>query len=87
MSDEMGIQRKQRLTLQELLESQLGKDAPTKVPMTRLPTPPLALPLQANPVDQKRKREDIGKELMEGGKNQPPRETKPQRATKQPRTV
>ena len=30
--DEMGIQRKSRSTLQELLESQPGRDAPTKAP-------------------------------------------------------
>ena len=32
LEDEMGIQRKPRSTLQELLQSQPGKDAPTKAP-------------------------------------------------------
>ena len=40
----MGIQRKQRSTLQELLESQPGENALGKVPQTRLPTPPPHLP-------------------------------------------
>nr|POE55225.1 hypothetical protein CFP56_02225 [Quercus suber] len=44
LSDEMGIQRKQRSTLQELLESQLGRDALGKAPQTRLPTPPPTQP-------------------------------------------
>ena len=36
-SNEMGIQRKQRSNLQELLESQLGKDAPEKSAQTSSP--------------------------------------------------
>ena len=40
--DNMGIQRKQRSTLQELLESQPGENVPGKVPQTRLPTLPPA---------------------------------------------
>ena len=45
LEDEMGIQRKPRSTLQKLLQSQPGKDAPTKAPHTRLPTPPPTQPL------------------------------------------
>ena len=85
--DEMGIQRKPRSTLQELLESQLGRDAPTKAPHTRLPTPPPTHPLRTDPVDLKRKRDNKGNEVIEGGKNLPPREPKNQRATKQPRKM
>ena len=33
------------------------------------------------------KREEKGEEVMEGGKNQPPRKTEHQRAGKQPRTM
>jgi len=80
--DEMGIQRKPRSTLQELLESQLGRDAPTKTLHTRLPTPPPTHPLRTDPVDLKRKRDNKGNEVMEGGKNLPPREPKNQKATK-----
>ena len=43
--DEMGIQRKQRSSFQDLLESQSGKDAPGKVAQSKPPTPPPALPL------------------------------------------
>ena len=38
--DDMGIQRKLRATLQELLEAQLGGNAPGKAPQAKLPTPP-----------------------------------------------
>ena len=69
LEDEMGIQRKPRSSLQELLESQSGKDAPTKAPQTKLPTPLPTQPLQTDLANQKRKREDKGKEVMEGGKN------------------
>ena len=68
----MGIRKKPRSTLQELLESKLGRDAPTKALLTRLLTPSRTQPLRANPADQKRKREDKGKKVTEGGKNQPP---------------
>ena len=81
---EMGIQRKQKSTLLDLLKSQPGRDAPNKAPHIRLPTPLPALPSQVNLTDRKRKREDKGKEVMEGGKNRPPRETEPQRAARQP---
>ena len=83
LEDEMGIQRKPRSTLQKLLQSQSGKDAPTKAPQTRLLTPPPTQPLRTNPIDPKR--DDKGKEVMEEGKNLPPRETKHQKAAKQPR--
>ena len=69
LSDEMGIQRKQKLTFLDLLEFQPGRDAPNKAPQTRLPTPPLTQPFRANPADQKRKREDKGKKVMEGENN------------------
>ena len=73
----MGIQRKLRSTLQELLKSQLGgkaseKAAQTRPPIpqnqTRLPTPPPTQHTRADPIDHKRKREDKGKEAMEPGK-------------------
>ena len=74
--NEIGIQRKQKSTLLDLLKSQPSRDAPNKALQTRLP----------DLVDQKRK-EDKGKKVMEGGKNQPPREIEHQRAAKQPRTM
>ena len=64
-SNEMGIQRKQRSTLQELLESQPGGKASRKVAQTRLPTPSPAQPTRTDPTDHKRKREDKGEEVIE----------------------
>ena len=64
-SDEMGIQRKQRSTLQELLKSQPGRKVSGKVAQTRLPTPPPAQPTRTDPTDHKKKREDKGKEVIE----------------------
>ena len=54
--DDMGIQRKPRFTLQELLESQPRKDAPKKAAQTKLPTPPPTQTFQADPTNHKRKR-------------------------------
>ena len=54
--DKMGIQRKPRSTLLELIESQPGGNALGKATQTRLPTPPPALPLRSEPADLKRKR-------------------------------
>ena len=42
--DEMRIQRKPRSSLLDLIESQLGKDAPGKVAQSKLPTPYLPCP-------------------------------------------
>ena len=78
----MGIQRKQRSSLQDLLESQPGKDAPGKVAQSKLPTPPPALPLQLEPAGLKRKREPKGKEVMDTGKIHPSQEDEAQRAAK-----
>ena len=71
----MGIQRKQRSSLKDLLESLSGKDAPRKVAP--------ALPLQLEPAGLKRKREPKGKEMMDTGKTHPSQEDKAQRTAKQ----
>ena len=81
--DNMGIQRKQRSTLQELLESQPGENVPGKVPQTRLPTPPPAQPLRLELADLQRKREQKGNEVVEGGKTHPSLKDEVQKATKQ----
>ena len=81
----MGIQHKSRSTLQELLKSQPGENAPGKVAQTRLPTPLPTQPLQLEPVDLKRKREQKGKEVMEWGKTHPSQEGEAQRGAKQAR--
>ena len=90
--DEMGIQRKPKSSLFDLIEFQLGRDAPgkaaqTKLPtpsQTRLPTPPLALPSQV--AELKRKKESKGKEVMGAGQILPPHEDEVQRASKQAKT-
>ena len=79
LTDEIGIQKKQRPTLQELLESPPERKAPRKVAQTQLPTPPAWTRLLTSPpaqqthvdlVDHKRKREDKGKEVLETGRTQ-----------------
>ena len=69
--DEMGIQRKPKSSLMDLIESQPGKDTPGKVAQTKSPTPPPTLPLQLGPADLKRKREPKGKEVIDVGKTHP----------------
>ena len=81
----MGIQRKPRSTLQELLESQLRGNALGKVAQTRLPTSPPAQPLRLEPAYLKRKREQKGKEVIEGGKNHLSQEDEAQKGAKQAR--
>ena len=55
-SGDIGIQHKQRSTLQELLESQSGRDALEKVAQTKLPPSPPTQPPRADPIDYKRKK-------------------------------
>ena len=80
----MGIQRKPKSSLLDLIESQLGRDAPRKVTYTKPPIPPPALPSQM--VDLKRKREQKGKEVMGAGQTLPPCKDEAQRASKQAKT-
>lgn len=72
--DTMGIQRKPRLTLQELLESQPGGNALRMATQTRLPTPPPTQPLRSDLADHMRKREQKGKKVVERGKTHPSKE-------------
>ena len=83
--EEMGIQRKQRSTLQELLESQPGGKSSGKTAQTWLPTLPPAQHTRADHADHKRKREDKGKEVMEKGRTPSSQEVELQRGSKQPR--
>ena len=95
LTSEIGIQKKQRPTLQELLESPHEGKAPRKTAQTQLPTPPAAwtrLPTSppaqqthADPVDHKRKREDKGKKVLETGRTQSSQEVDFQRGSKHPR--
>ena len=66
-SSDMGIQRKQRSTLQKLLESEFGG----KAAQTKLPTPPPSPPTRADSANHKKKRDQKGKKVMETGRNQP----------------
>ena len=91
--DGMGIQRKSKRSLLDLIESQPGKDTPRKSaqpqlpppPPPKLPLPPLqpSLPPRAKPVDPKRKREQKGNEVLKAGRPRPTLEEETQQATKQ----
>ena len=63
--NDMGIQRKLRSTLQELLESQPGENTRRKAAQTRLPTPTPTQPLRLELADLKRKSEQKRKEVVE----------------------
>ena len=83
--DEMGIQRKPKSSLLELIENQPGRDAPGKTVRSKSPTPPPALP-SPQPFDLKMKREPKGKRVMEVGQTFPPRGDEVQGASKQAKT-
>ena len=92
LPDEMGIQRKPKKSLQELLESQLGrgelgKSAQPKVPPPPPRSPPRApqptLPSRTEQVDPKRRREQKNKDIMEIGRPRPISEKEAHSAAKQ----
>ena len=82
--NEMGIQRKPKSSLLDLIESQPGRDASGKVTHTKPPTRPPAMPSQT--ADLKRKREQKEKEVIGVGQTLPPHEDEAQRASKQAKT-
>ena len=78
----------------KLIESQPGKDAPGKSAQPKLPPPPPksslpppqpSIPSRPDPVDQKRKREQKGKDVVDAGRSRPTHEDETQRAAKQQR--
>ena len=69
--DDMGIQCKQRSTLQKLLESQPRRDALGKAAQTKLPTLPPTQPLRHEPADLKKKKEQKGKGVVKGEQTHP----------------
>ena len=82
-SNEMGIQRKNRRSLMDLIESQPGRDAPGKSAQPKLPPPPPksplpppqpSLPPRPNPTDPKKKREQKGKDVMDAERSCPAHE-------------
>ena len=83
--NDMGIQRKLRSTLQELLESQPGENTPRKAAQTRLPTPTPTQPLRLELADLKRKSEQKRKKVVEGGKTHPSQKDEAQIGAKQAR--
>ena len=92
LPEEMGIQRKLQKNMMELINDQSGRRGPGKSAQPKLP-PPLPkspspapqpfLPSKTEQVDQKRKREQKGKDVMETGRSRPTHEEKAQRAAKQ----
>ena len=91
----MGIQRKPQRSLQELLESHLGRGEARKPSQPKLPPPlpksPPRVPQPPPPsrteqVDPKRRRESKGKEAMKTGRARPSNEDEAHRASKQQKT-
>ena len=89
---EMGIQRKPQRSLQELLESQLGRGEAGKPSQPKLPPPPPKSPPHApqppppsktEQVNPKRRMEPKGKVAMEAGRPRPSNEEEAHRASKQ----
>ena len=91
----MGIQRKPQRSLQELLESQLGRGEVGKSAQPKLPpVPPKSSPHAPQPpppsrieqADPKRRREPKGKETQEPGRLRSSTEEEAHRPTKQQKT-
>ena len=79
---DMGIQRKQRTGLLEVMESSVGCKAPEKPSQAKLPPLP---PIQ--PANHKRKREQRGQEVVEGGKGPQTKKTVTPKGAKQPKVT
>jgi len=79
--DEMGIQRKPKSSLLDLIESQPRNDALGKAARTKPPIRPFVLPSQV--ANLKRKREPKRKKVMGAGQTLPLREDDVQKASKQ----
>ena len=70
----MGIQRKPRVGLLDVMEPQSGSKVLEKTTQAKLPTPPSALPPQPDLADHKRKMDQKGPEAVEGGTDPFPNE-------------
>ena len=79
---DMGMQRKQRTGLLEVMESSTGGKAPEKPSQAKLPPP---APIQL--ADHKRKRDQRGQEIVEGGNGPQTAEIVHPKGTKQPRVT
>ena len=92
LPEEMGIQRKPKKSLMELIEDQSRRGGPGKSAQPKLlPPPPKSppfapqpsLPFRTEQADPKRKIDQKGKDVMEIGRSRPTREKEAQRAAKQ----
>ena len=79
---DIGMQRKQMTGLLEVMESSTRGKAPEKPSQAKLPPP---APIQL--VDHKRKRDQRGQEVVEGGKGPQTKETVHPKGAKQPRVT
>ncbi|XP_030945356.1 inner centromere protein-like [Quercus lobata] len=98
--DKMGIQRKPQKSLLELMEGQSGKNVPAKTipsqasslparsppPAPRQPPRSSPQPALPNAAEQKRRREQKGKDVVDTSKSRPNRKEEAQRAAKQQKT-
>ena len=78
----MGIQRKPRVGLLGVMESQSWSKALEKTTPTKLPPPPSSLPPRPNLVDHKRKGDPRGPEVVEEGKGPFSKKSELQRGAK-----
>ena len=76
ISEAMGIQRKPKVGLMDVIETQPESKAPEKTIQAKLPPPPSSLPPWPDPADHKRKRDQRGPEVVEGGKGPFPKKAK-----------
>ena len=90
--EDMGIQRKPQCSLQELLESQLGRGEAGRSSQPKLPPPPPkspprapqpSLPFRVEQPDPKRRREPKGKEVVKTGRTRSSSEEEAPRPLKQ----
>ena len=79
----MGIKCKSRAGLLDIMESQSGNKAPKKTSQAKLPPPLPSLPPRIDPADLKRKRDQRGSGVVEGGKGPFSKKAEHQRGGKQ----
>ena len=70
----LGIQRKSRTSLIEIMESQSEGKAPEVAGQAKHPSLPTPHDHQPNPANKKRKREQKRKDVIEEGRGVPPKE-------------
>jgi len=73
----MGIQRRPRGNLLEMMESQARNKAPKAASQAKLPSLPTSHDIQQEAADKKKKRETRGKEVIEEGREVSSKETEP----------